>query len=623
VSARSRLQKIAARRTHGGADDASAQREPDAAPPTPRTLDELGVAASLPQSSSGGDYLSVIESAIGTAPVADLVIVNPPRPVRTGDAYAARYPDARIHVLTFTSPPAVRPGRFHPNLILRECDGIDEVHSYLNTITPPQVLIDSCTGPHRKLAALYELVFHLQDGGLYVIERLHEMADVAVRTKTSNDVVRGLARLLVIKANPAPRVTKRITAHDIARARALDEVDWRRDIILIRKRGRHLPKLRDSEADAVLTARRGSSWGHTITRLPAQVFESRATARSNDPEREFSPRLKVPELYLREYHDVICAPRQLAIQGGDLVLPISFHHRLHPHLVNRSNCQRDDSEWFLSTEGLLNSAPHLSGAYYHLDNEFPWHFGHFMTEDISRLWGWHEAKRRHPDLKILISTWDTKKHIPGTGPTYHQLTVLGAYGIPADDIVCIDAPVTVDVLIGASQMLYNPRHISPFLAETWDRLRAGLRTTEPQQAPTRRLFVTRDPALNRSCRNAGVVEQVFETHGYEIVRPEQFDIPTQVDMFTGADVVAGFGGSGMFNTIYCDRPGKRIVIAPYSYSARNEYLISALRGDDYRHFFCPSDIDHPVGTWSRKAFFASFAFDFDRDGAALEQALQD
>ena len=45
---------------------------------------------------------------------------------------------------------------------------------------------------------------------------------------------------------------------------------------------------------------------------------------------------------------------------------------------------------------------YLLGPYFHIDGEIQGHFGHMITEQVSRLWAWEEAKRREPGLKALL-----------------------------------------------------------------------------------------------------------------------------------------------------------------------------------------------------------------------------
>ncbi len=70
---------------------------------------------------------------------------------------------------------------------------------------------------------------------------------------------------------------------------------------------------------------------------------------------------------------------------------------------------------------------------------------------------------------------------------------------------------------------------------------------------TRRLFVSRRNWGNdsRTLTNALEVETQLAQDGFEIVYPEEMDIPAQVRMFSEAAVLVGEYGSGLHNSIFC------------------------------------------------------------------------
>ena len=72
-------------------------------------------------------------------------------------------------------------------------------------------------------------------------------------------------------------------------------------------------------------------------------------------------------------------------------------------------------------------------------------------------------------------------------------------------------------------------------------------------APTRRLFVSRRNWNNdsRTLTNAAQVEAQLAQDGFEIVYPEEMDIPGQVRMFSEAGLLVGEYGSGLHNSIFC------------------------------------------------------------------------
>jgi capsular polysaccharide biosynthesis protein len=155
------------------------------------------------------------------------------------------------------------------------------------------------------------------------------------------------------------------------------------------------------------------------------------------------------------------------------------------------------------------------------------------------------------------------------------------------------------------------------LATVWARLRDGIRSGTVSSHE--RVFVTRSTA-KRSCRNRAEVEAYFATRRFHVVHPETMALADQVELFAGATVVAGFGGSGMFGTIYSP-PGTRIVLTSEEYKASNEYLLASVTGGDYHHFDCPIGAHDPDAPNAPSLFHRNFAFDFARDGPALDRVV--
>ncbi len=63
-----------------------------------------------------------------------------------------------------------------------------------------------------------------------------------------------------------------------------------------------------------------------------------------------------------------------------------------------------------------------------------------------------------------------------------------------------------------------------------------------------------------------------------------------------------------------------IVLSSDAYYASNEWLISAVKGDDYSHFWSPADV--PRGAhFDRASFHSGFTLDLSRDGAELERLV--
>jgi hypothetical protein len=351
--------------------------------------------------------------------------------------------------------------------------------------------------------------------------------------------------------------------------------------------------------------------------LPALDWASRAEVVQNRVGRPgaFPPRLSVPALGLRVYERARCLPYQVLV-AGNLVLPDSYRHYTAPRLANSR--LRELTPYFDEYEPRPGRPPKLAGEYFYLGSEFPQAFGHVMTEQLSRLWGWPEAKRRYPGLRALVPV---RK---GDSLRGYELEIFSAAGIEVSDLVAVSGPVQVQKLIAAAPMLVNISYIHPGMKEIWDRVAAGLGAGAAVVDRPAKIFVSRRQGRGRrDCRNAEEVEGIFRENGFEIVFPEDHSLGDQVAMFEGAQAIAGYAGSGMFNVQFCREPKDVLIIRTTSYGARNEYLMSSVRGHRLRVLWCEPDVSHPPGGWSRAAFASSFAVDLDRDEQFLREQLSE
>lgn len=581
--------------------------------PAERSLDVIGVSYGADQSSLDHDYLKMYEAELGRHLPGRIVMIANDVALGIANTLATFFSTSEVFVLFPRSSRNAQSGPSKPlrNVRCVAVDGLADIHRRLTLIGPVQVMIeDGSNKKSSKLRYFNELFFHLDAGGVYVVEDLHASYIDRMVDCDGDDIGALLSRLMAVKAGKPPGEDVTIPE----RAAAIFKVTNYGKLAFVTKTGTHLIKLHEPETTEALEANHPRAWGRVVASRPAREAESRATASVNRAELgdRLLPRMSVPELFVRAHEDVVCSPQGLAVQGR-FVLPTSFHHPDKPRL--RSRAVRDVNRFFCRP--FHNSRPVgvLRGTYFHADSEFPRHYGHFTTEVLSKFWAWDQAKRELPDLKVLVST-----NTEDTTLLPYQKTVFDALGIPVDDVVVIDRPTRVERLVTATQGFRNPTYIAAEVEAVWARVRDQIRSGG---AGEEYVFVGRGSGLERVCKNARAVEELFERHGFTVVHPETLPLREQVDIFASARVVAGFGGSGLVNTIYSDGPGVRIVITSESYYAMNEYLISSIKGDEIHYFWCPADVPLPEKGWNPAAFHSDFTFDFERDGPALEAVLRD
>ena len=298
------------------------------------------------------------------------------------------------------------------------------------------------------------------------------------------------------------------------------------------------------------------------------------------------------------------------------MLPESFRHPFAHSLHNPKLISV--SKDFGRLDRYSHPKTQLRGNYFHADAAYPGHYGHILTEVVSRLWAWDEAKKVVPDLKIIFNVPQSSNREPSL-----ELDLFTSYGIDPGDIVVKHEPVWVDGLVGATPMWHNqhPHFVHPQIKERiWSRMTDSLSVGRPGLGP--KLFISRKANIkHRPCRNVGAVEALFLRHGYVAVYPEDYDLSEQAAMFRDAEIVAGFGGSALFNVMHCRHLRHLIVLSHESYTARNEQLYSAVLGNVVEYFWSPADLQHGK-RWTEEAFKSAWEFDFRRNGETLTALLR-
>lgn len=581
-----------------------------------KSLEEIGYKLGIDQSAVKHDYLNDYERCFShkIVPGTHIVLLCAKSAEDIATTFATRYPRAEI-TLILVSGEVDESKCLATNVTAFECKNVTQIHDVLKKRPRPRLILEDGTNTKsQKISLFRELFFYLAHGGLYIVEDLHASLIESLADKKGEDVIEMIFRLVAHKAT-TKKGPNRLSVEDEGLSNAIRSFESFGKFAVVNKQGEHLYKLRDYEATSTLHSRYGVEWGSEIFLREAKKFQNHGHVDSNRPEKDLglAAEQAIPDLYIREYKSVLCSARQVALLE-DYVLPDSYRHSRARRLYN--SALTEVSHRFVRRPDCPAHMRLLNGEFYYLDTEYPSHFGHVSTEVVSRLWGWEKSRLRYPNLKALVSLPKNEYGIPS-----FQRQMFSAFGISDEDIEFIAAEETVEVetLVAASPQFSNPHWADPEIAVVWDRIRDSI-SLSAKDTP-RKVFVTRPQKAVRSCNNTGAVEKVFERAGFTIFRPELASFEEQVGYFSKAEVIAGFGGSGMFNMMYSNIPGKRIILAGDAYAAKNEFLISAVRSNELTYVWSQSDVEHPPGKWSDSAFRSNFTFDFDRDLKFLIRVL--
>ncbi|WP_408897876.1 glycosyltransferase family 61 protein [Nocardioides sp. R1-1] len=479
----------------------------------------------------------------------------------------------------------------------------DRHHLVLATSEPVDLVVD--TGAQDRLRTFRTCFFHLRPGGSQVIadgagelgprpgplgRLLCDAADAADAPGPAAGPLR------TFKVPPRPSELRALREHVRARAEA-------GDLVLTHDLPDVHALIREEDLDGILPLLPG---GHRVLAVveaaapPLPRAEEGPVPRSRHAGRGLAA---VP-LRLREYRDVVVAPHQVVL-AGRVVLPDSFRHHQSPLLWNKALAGVSPGH-AVPVYPPPADLPRLEGTLVHLDDESRGHFGHLLTETLSRVWAWPEALARDPDARVVVCATPQRPALMA-----YEREIYAACGIPGDRVVLAEGATRVERLLSGTPMLSNPHYVHPRIAETWDLVGDRLAAQAQPRAWPRRIFVGRRERKRR-CHNAAEVEAQFRAHGFEVVHPEDHSLGDQVRMFRAAEVVAGFGGSGLFQLAFVAEPTRVVEVVSDAYHARNELLIAAVRGHRIDTIVCRAD---------RRAFQSPFRYDDAREGPLLRTVL--
>ena len=469
-------------------------------------------------------------------------------------------------------------------------------HAWLAGGGPWDLLVDAGAEPETVMERFADCFLHVRTKGTYLV------------VSRERETVNRLTSVLDGSAPPGQAPDQGVVLTGMRGVtEAVAEVSDDHGVVRVRRRGRSLAKMRDPEMNLALSV--DPSRGRVVATLPGGELESRCRlGTSGRARRDLTrDRYQVPELFVREYLDVVCRPKSVVIQRG-LLCADTYRHQQAPLLLHKALTDIGPRFAVARPRGRV---VRLQGTYFHLDNLFRGFFGHALTDQVSRMWAWPQVREAYPGIKVLVSL------NRGRPVGEWELSLLEAGGVARDELVVIDGPSRVERLVSASQMFAMPDYVHPRITETWDAMGAALLAAADQgrRYPSR-IFCSRRHD-KRMCTNREEVEALFADHGFEVVFPEDLPLPDQAMLFHRAEVIGGFAGSGMFTVLFSDRPKHLVVVTPDTYGPSNEYMISSVRGHQLDLAVAASHV--PMAS---KAFLqAPFTVDMADEGAWLAQVL--
>lgn len=576
------------------------------------TLDELGVGLAADQSSLRHNYLETYEKIISDNFVANckIVIISNQNPIELANIFSQRFPQATIDVHSYKD-------KFRESI----CDNIKNVfftyHDSLEVLLSRDsifsnidfVIEDSSNIKSHKLKIFKKLFLKMNTHGIYFIEDLHASYMPNFVDTEGDGIIDYLNKIITCNSLPTSEKSK-CENINIELCNVVDSITFKNNLAIVAKKGMTLQGLRSDEiltllSEDVISGENLYSESRPDDFLPVNSSIGHPLEYLKRHQKKFS--LFSP--YINKFNNINCRPGQLAWVDNFLI-PDSFRMQHHKELSHRYLKNLGNSFYRFD---IKNISYNLKGNYLYLDSEYPAHFGHFTSEIVSRLWAWDILKKEIPDLKVLIGL-NSRKPLPG-----FSKKILNAFGIPDADICTFQDHIMVENLFTACPQYVIGSHIDPKIKITWDKISEGI-TGGEAKLKGNKIFIARPEKGVRRCLNPDKLEETFREYGFEFFSPEKHSWEDQIRTFSQANVIAGYAGSGMFNTMFSSGVRSMIVIGADSYTAKNEHFICSVKNIDLYYIWADSELKQNNG-WNKSAYASDFKFNYERDESFLLETL--
>ena len=159
------------------------------------------------------------------------------------------------------------------------------------------------------------------------------------------------------------------------------------------------------------------------------------------------------------------------------------------------------------------------------------------------------------------------------------------------EVIFLDGPVKIDslILVGKCQDAGWPhpkdlevvRNYGPFVQ------------VKQLNSVQKRIYISRR-ASKRSPKNEVEIEELFQSHDFEILRLEDFNLVDEIRMMSGVSYIAGVHGAGMANMIWMPKKSKLLDIANDNYWTESVHRAAYLKEIGYNHFIYSGELTGKV-----------------------------
>lgn len=183
------------------------------------------------------------------------------------------------------------------------------------------------------------------------------------------------------------------------------------------------------------------------------------------------------------------------------------------------------------------------------------HFGHFITDSITRMW--YAVKATDQNLKIALLLNSTWSWADWNLDTSYHLKLLQMAGIKKERIIIVDKPTQFKSVIVPKQAVYwhGKRYNSELLKIFYNN---AMNSVVPKN--DKKIYLSKSKWDRKPLFNESFFENFFSSRGFKIIHPQDLPIEEQIAHIVGADEIACTNGTLPHFTLFAKPKTKLICL---------------------------------------------------------------
>jgi capsular polysaccharide biosynthesis protein len=211
------------------------------------------------------------------------------------------------------------------------------------------------------------------------------------------------------------------------------------------------------------------------------------------------------------------------------------------------------------------------------------HYGHFLTESLSRLWALKYLEKNL--LESCYFYFDIHTPIDSVINKSWIRKILAIFGVDEKNLIFGNKSYLIDSFIVPTQALVLHSYVNSELQNyIWDSISRANSSSLTKH--DKKIYLSRSKLVKdkRKLLNEIQVETALSKIGFEIIYPELLSFEEQLEKYKSASLLVGASGSALHNAVFMNSNTHVVSLSTRDFSLLNELLCCFARNIKYSLF---------------------------------------